>query len=47
VDRHLEGIRRFAEAGFTHLALVQVGGDQQPDFINWAGEELLPRARQL
>jgi G6PDH family F420-dependent oxidoreductase len=47
VDRHLDGIRRFAEAGFSHLALVQVGGDQQPDFIQWAAEELLPKARRL
>jgi G6PDH family F420-dependent oxidoreductase len=47
VERHLEGIRRFAEAGFSHLALVQVGGDQQPDFVKWAGEKLLPTARQL
>jgi G6PDH family F420-dependent oxidoreductase len=47
VDRHLDGIRRFAEAGFSHLALVQVGGDQQPDFIEWAAEELLPKARKV
>jgi G6PDH family F420-dependent oxidoreductase len=46
VDRHLEAIDRFARAGFTHLALVQVGGDHQADFIAWAGEELLPRARR-
>jgi G6PDH family F420-dependent oxidoreductase len=47
VDRHLDGIRRFAEAGFSHLALVQVGGDQQPHFIEWAAEELLPKARKV
>ena len=47
VDRHLDGIRQFAEAGFSHLALVQVGGDHQTDFIKWAGEELLSKARQL
>jgi G6PDH family F420-dependent oxidoreductase len=47
VDRHLEAIGKFRDAGFTHLALVQVGGDQQRDFITWAAEELLPRARQL
>jgi G6PDH family F420-dependent oxidoreductase len=47
VERHLEGIRSFAEAGFTHLALVQVGGDHQESFITWAAEELLPRAREL
>jgi len=47
LDRHLDGIRRFAEAGFSHLALVQVGAEQQPDFIKWAAEELLPNARRL
>ncbi len=47
VDRHLEAIGKFADAGFTHLALVQVGGEHQPDFIRWAAEELLPKARKL
>jgi G6PDH family F420-dependent oxidoreductase len=47
VDRHLDAIRRFSQAGFTHLALIQVGGGHQADFLAWAGEELLPRARQL
>lgn len=46
-EHHLQAIQEFADAGFTHLALVQVGGDQQSDFIKWAAEELLPRARQL
>jgi G6PDH family F420-dependent oxidoreductase len=47
VDRHLEAIAKFADAGFTHLALVQVGGEHQTDFIGWAAEELLPKARRL
>jgi G6PDH family F420-dependent oxidoreductase len=47
VDRHLSAIREFRDAGFTHLALVQVGNDRQPDFIEWAATELLPRARAL
>jgi G6PDH family F420-dependent oxidoreductase len=47
VDLHLKPIRRFRDAGFTHVALVQVGGDRQSDFIQWAAEELLPRARTL
>jgi G6PDH family F420-dependent oxidoreductase len=47
VDRHLEGIRRFQEAGFTHLALVQIGGEHQTGFIDWAARVLLPAARTL
>ena len=47
VERHLDGIRRFADAGFTHLALVQIGGMHQAPFIEWATKELLPMAREL
>ena len=43
--RHLAGIRQFEAAGFTHLALVQVGGDTQEPFITWAATELLPALR--
>jgi hypothetical protein len=32
-------------AGFTHIALVQVGGDTQEEFITWAATELLPALR--
>jgi G6PDH family F420-dependent oxidoreductase len=42
VQRHVEGIREFEAAGFTHIALVQVGGDTQEEFITWAATELLP-----
>ena len=45
VQRHIAGIREFASAGFTHLALVQVGGDTQEQFISWAASELLPALR--
>lgn len=47
VDRHLQAMEAFADAGFTHLALIQIGGDRQHDFIDWAGKELLPEARRL
>jgi G6PDH family F420-dependent oxidoreductase len=47
LDRHLEGIARFKEAGFTHLALVQIGGDSQGGFIDWAAKELLAAARDV
>ena len=45
VQRHVDGIRRFEAAGFTHIAVVQVGGDVQEEFIAWAATELLPALR--
>ena len=45
VQRYLAGIREFEAAGFTHLALVQVGADKQEEFIPWAASELLPALR--
>jgi hypothetical protein len=33
------------EAGFTHVALVQIGADTQGWFITWAAAELLPSLR--
>ncbi|WP_020659601.1 TIGR03557 family F420-dependent LLM class oxidoreductase [Amycolatopsis benzoatilytica] len=41
-----EAAARFAEAGFTDLALVQVGGaERQPGFLEFARQELLPALR--
>ena len=45
VARHIAGIRSFEDAGYTHIALVQVGGDTQEQFITWAATELLPALR--
>jgi G6PDH family F420-dependent oxidoreductase len=45
VARHVEGIRAFEAAGFTDVALVQVGGETQEQFISWASTELLPALR--
>ncbi len=47
VDEFVEAIRAFPDAGFTHVALVQVGGDQQEPFVRWAADELLPALRKL
>ena len=47
VERHVAGIRDFENAGFTHVALVQVGGETQEQFIAWAATELLPALRSL
>jgi G6PDH family F420-dependent oxidoreductase len=45
VEEFAEKIEPFVEAGFSHVALVQIGGDQQAPFIEWAQRELLPRLR--
>jgi G6PDH family F420-dependent oxidoreductase len=47
VDRVVESVKKFTDAGFTHVALVQIGGDQQRPFLGWAEKELLPALRQL
>jgi G6PDH family F420-dependent oxidoreductase len=45
VARHVAGVSEFEAAGFTHVALVQVGADSQEDFISWAATDLLPALR--
>ena len=45
VRLHVAGIRQFEAAGFTHVALVQVGADTQESFISWAATKLLPALR--
>lgn len=47
VEEHVEAIRPFVDAGFTEVALVQIGGDQQEPFIRWAQEQLLPALTSL
>lgn len=43
---HVEAMRPFVVAGFTHIALAQVGGDIQPDFLRFAAAKLLPALRK-
>jgi G6PDH family F420-dependent oxidoreductase len=47
VDAFVDAVRPYAEAGFTEIALVQIGGPQQLPFIDWAEKELLPALREL
>jgi G6PDH family F420-dependent oxidoreductase len=47
VEEHVEAIRPFIEAGFTEVALVQIGADAQAPFMPWAEEKLLPALRSL
>jgi G6PDH family F420-dependent oxidoreductase len=42
VEPIVESVRKFADAGFTDLALVQVGGDHQDGFLEFAQSDLLP-----
>ena len=39
--------QKFFDAGFTDLALVQIGGDQQDSFFEAATGEILPELRKL
>ena len=43
---HVKAARKFTDAGFTHLALVQVGAEEQGQFIAWAEDKLLPALRE-
>jgi G6PDH family F420-dependent oxidoreductase len=42
----IDAAREYADAGFTHLALVQIGGDQQEPYLEWTRNELLPAWRE-
>ena len=44
-ERHLEGIREFADAGFDHVYVHQVGSEQEP-FFELYEREVLPLARE-
>jgi G6PDH family F420-dependent oxidoreductase len=47
VEEHVSKIKPFIDAGFTELALVQIGGETQAGFTAWAERELLPALRSL
>ncbi|MCC9305783.1 TIGR03557 family F420-dependent LLM class oxidoreductase [Kitasatospora sp. RB6PN24] len=40
-------VQAFTDAGFAEVALIQIGGDSQPEFIDWAERELLPALRRI
>jgi G6PDH family F420-dependent oxidoreductase len=42
VEPIVRQVRDFAEAGFTDIALVQIGGDHQDGFLEFAQKTLLP-----
>ncbi len=47
VGEHVEKIKPFIDAGFTEVALVQIGADHQDEFMTWGERELLPALRSL
>ncbi|GGT10250.1 TIGR03557 family F420-dependent LLM class oxidoreductase [Nonomuraea spiralis] len=47
VDAVVRSVKEFADAGYTHVALVQIGHDQQEPFFDWAEKELLPALRRI
>ncbi|WP_055567395.1 LLM class F420-dependent oxidoreductase [Streptomyces atriruber] len=47
VEDFVEAVRPYVDAGFTEIALVQVGGEQQRPFIDWAEKKLLPALGEL
>jgi G6PDH family F420-dependent oxidoreductase len=47
VEPFVEAARAYLAAGFTDVAVIQVGGESQQDFLAWAEQELLPALREL
>jgi G6PDH family F420-dependent oxidoreductase len=45
VDAMVQAVREFEQAGFTDVALVQIGDDSQEEFLRMAESELLPALR--
>jgi len=43
----VSAVEQFDKAGFTDIALVQIGGDHQQDFFSFAERELLPALRAI
>jgi G6PDH family F420-dependent oxidoreductase len=46
VEAVIEAAKEYADAGFTQLALVQIGGDQQRPYLEWAQSGLMPAWRE-
>jgi G6PDH family F420-dependent oxidoreductase len=47
LDGHIDAVRDFIDAGFTDVAVVQIGGEHQEPFLGWAEKELVPALREL
>ncbi len=47
LDELAESVRPFLDAGFTDIAIVQIGDEQQQRFLDEVAEPLLERMRAL
>jgi G6PDH family F420-dependent oxidoreductase len=45
VDAVVKAVQPWANAGFTHLALLQIGEQAQDGYLDWSERELLPALR--
>jgi hypothetical protein len=45
VEAIVKAVREFEDAGFTDVALVQIGDESQHGFLEIAEQELLPALR--
>ena len=45
IGQHVAAVKTFVDAGFTHVAVVQLGADSQGAFLDAAEKELLPALR--
>jgi G6PDH family F420-dependent oxidoreductase len=45
-DAIVDAVSAFWKAGFTDIALIQIGDDSQPEFLRFAEAELLPALRK-
>jgi G6PDH family F420-dependent oxidoreductase len=46
VDAIVKAVSAYSDAGFTDIALVQIGDERQRDFLDFAERELLPALRE-
>jgi G6PDH family F420-dependent oxidoreductase len=46
LDAIVDSLRPWKEAGFTDVALVQIGDESQEEFLDLAAKELLPHVRE-
>jgi len=47
VEAHVKAVQEYVAAGFTDVAVVQIGGDTQPGFLDWAEREFLPALQDI